>query len=104
MNDVNNYIRLNNSFDKSVIFRLGISGGFFSEYNNMLVCMLSLIHISGDLGVFSGGSDCVHTLFFAVAIPGLLLVAYTEQWCLQDIDMVPLDQVREKLEEEGDQQ
>lgn len=40
MNDVNNYIRLNNSFDKSVIFRLGISGGFFSEYNNMLVCML----------------------------------------------------------------
>lgn len=49
MNDVNNYIRLNNSFDKSVIFRLGISGGFFSEYNNMLVCMLSACSIKLDL-------------------------------------------------------
>lgn len=49
MNDVNNYIRLNNSFDKSVIFRLGISGGFFSEYNNMLVCMLYSCSIKLDL-------------------------------------------------------
>lgn len=49
MNDVNNYIRLNNSFDKSVIFRLGISGGFFSEYNNMLVCMYTACSIKLDL-------------------------------------------------------
>lgn len=49
MNDVNNYIRLNNSFDKSVIFRLGISGGFFSEYNNMLVCMLYCMQHKLDL-------------------------------------------------------
>ena len=70
-----------------------------------VTCAVLLAATIGALAhVFSGGSDCVHTLFFAVAIPGLLLVAYTEQWCLQDIDMVPLDQVREKLEEEGDQQ
>ena len=61
---------------------------------------LSQTFESGDLGVFPGGGDCVHALFLAVAIPGLLFVAYAEQRRLQDIDMVPLDQVREELKEE----
>ena len=34
------YQILNNSFKKRVVFRLGDTAGFFSEYNNMILCML----------------------------------------------------------------
>lgn len=36
-----NYKRINGSFKKSMVFRLGAGKvGFFSEYNNMLLCMI----------------------------------------------------------------
>lgn len=34
------YRQLNNSFRQKLVFRLGASAGFFSEYNNMLLAML----------------------------------------------------------------
>ncbi len=34
------YIALNNSFKKKLVFRLGADSGFFSEYNNMVLGML----------------------------------------------------------------
>ncbi len=34
------YREINNSFDKKLIFHLGCDGGFFSEYNNMILAML----------------------------------------------------------------
>lgn len=37
------YKKLNASYSRELIFRLGIGGGFFSEYNNMLVVMLYCI-------------------------------------------------------------
>ena len=35
-----NYISLNLSFEKTMVFRLGVDSGFFSEYNNMVLAML----------------------------------------------------------------
>ncbi len=40
MSLVENYIVLNNSFKKRLVYRLGIDAGFFSEYNNMILGML----------------------------------------------------------------
>lgn len=34
------YTKLNNSFKKKLVFRLGMEAGFFSEYNNMILAML----------------------------------------------------------------
>lgn len=34
------YQKMNESFGKELVFKLGIGGGFFSEYNNMIVSML----------------------------------------------------------------
>lgn len=34
------YTKLNNSFKKRLVFRLGMEAGFFSEYNNMILAML----------------------------------------------------------------
>ncbi|MDR0681835.1 MAG: hypothetical protein LBG15_08320 [Dysgonamonadaceae bacterium] len=34
------YEKLNNSFKRKLIFHLGYDGGFFSEYNNMILAML----------------------------------------------------------------
>ncbi len=35
-----NYLELNNSFKKELVFYVGLSSGFFSEYNNMILSML----------------------------------------------------------------
>ncbi len=37
---VYNYNQLNNSFDKTLVFRVGIQAGLFSEINHMLLAML----------------------------------------------------------------
>lgn len=37
---VNQYNQLNNSFKKTLVFRIGSEAGFFSEYNNMILAML----------------------------------------------------------------
>jgi hypothetical protein len=34
------YTKLNKSFKKKLVFRLGVEAGFFSEYNNMILAML----------------------------------------------------------------
>lgn len=34
------YTALNNSFQKTLVFRLGVDSGYFSEYNNMILAML----------------------------------------------------------------
>jgi hypothetical protein len=39
-NNLENYTKLNNSFKKKLVFRIGINSGFFSEYNNMILAML----------------------------------------------------------------
>ena len=36
----NDYIRVNNSFRRKCIFRIGVSEGFFSELNNMIFALL----------------------------------------------------------------
>lgn len=41
MNDLLvNYQKLNSSFRKKLVFRIGMEAGFFSEYNNMVLAML----------------------------------------------------------------
>lgn len=35
-----NYTRLNNSFEKKMTFHLGVDAGFFSEFNNMVLAIL----------------------------------------------------------------
>ena len=35
-----NYYKLNNSFRKKLVFRMGGDAGFFSEYNNMVLAMI----------------------------------------------------------------
>jgi len=37
---LSNYTKLNNSFKKKLVFRLGVEAGFFSEYNNMVLAIL----------------------------------------------------------------
>ena len=37
---LSNYIKLNKSFRRTLVFRMGDSGGFFSEYNGMILAML----------------------------------------------------------------
>ena len=37
--NVKDYNKLNNSFKKKLVFRIGESAGFFSEYNNMVLAM-----------------------------------------------------------------
>jgi hypothetical protein len=46
-----NYTRINNSFKKKLVFRLGVEAGFFSEYNNMVLAMLYCLkhHIKFEL-------------------------------------------------------
>ncbi len=36
----NQYIAINNSFEKTLVFHIGADSGFFSEYNNMLIAMV----------------------------------------------------------------
>lgn len=37
---IQNYNKLNNSFDKTLVFRVGIESGFFSEINHMFMAVL----------------------------------------------------------------
>ncbi len=40
MNLVNEYTKLNNSFDKTLLFGVGLKAGFYSEINNMILGVL----------------------------------------------------------------
>ena len=84
-------------------------GQLFIRLIRMVVVPLvvaTLIAGSAGLGNASKiGKIAVKTiLFFAVTIDGLLFVTNSEKGRLKDIDMFLFDQIREKLEEEGDQQ
>lgn len=40
MNIIEEYIKINNSFKKTVVYRIGDEAGFFSEYNNMVLAII----------------------------------------------------------------
>lgn len=37
---IDEYRRINKSFKRVLIFKIGLNSGFFSEYNNMILAML----------------------------------------------------------------
>ena len=47
------YHKLNNSFKKKLVFRLGVDSGFFSEYNNMVLAMLYCLRHSIKFELYS---------------------------------------------------
>ena len=49
-----NYYKLNNSFQKKLVFRLGVDSGFFSEYNNMVLAMLYCLKHQIKFELYSG--------------------------------------------------
>lgn len=66
MNLLNSYTKLNNSFKESMIYHIGGTSGFFSEYNNMILGMLyclrhqirfHLYSADANFGAKSGWTD-----------------------------------------------
>lgn len=57
MDIVNEYVQLNQSFKQQVVFKLGIGGGFFSEYNNMLVSILYCLQHRIQFKLDSSGAN-----------------------------------------------
>lgn len=51
------YKELNNSFTKHMIFHLGVEGGFFSEYNNMILAMLYCLDNSIRFTLYSSDAN-----------------------------------------------
>ena len=47
------YRKLNNSFGRKLVFRLGQKAGFFSEYNNMLLAMVYCLEHSIRFSLYS---------------------------------------------------
>jgi len=53
-----NYIRLNDSFKKkNLTYRLGVSAGFFSEYNNMILAMLYCLEKKIQFKLYSNDAN-----------------------------------------------
>ncbi len=48
-----NYAETNESFEKKLVFHLGSRSGFFSEYNNMLLCMIYCLQHRIQFQLFS---------------------------------------------------
>src|SRR5690606_19236228 len=59
---------------------------------------------SGDFWIFAEFPNGFDFFLVGIAVDGLLLVADTEQWSGEDVQMTPADEFREKLQEEGDHQ
>ncbi len=72
--------------------------------NKLVRGYLSQTLEAGNLRVWSEISYRLLPLLIAVAVTGLLLVAYPEEGCLKDIYMSLSDEVREELEEESQQE
>ena len=56
---------------------------------------------SGNLSIFAEVLDGFDAFLVGIAITGLFLVAYAEQWCLQNVDVSFLDEVGKELQQEG---
>lgn len=53
---LDNYTRLNNSFQDKLVFHLGADAGFFSEYNNMILAMLYCLKHKIRFSIYSGSA------------------------------------------------
>ncbi len=51
--DIQKYNKLNNSFNKKLVFHLGAGAGFFSEYNNMILAMLYCLNEKIKFSIYS---------------------------------------------------
>lgn len=51
------YKKLNNSFKKHVVFKIGDDAGFFSEYNNMILSMAYCLRNKIQFKLFSGDAN-----------------------------------------------
>lgn len=47
------YRQINESFDKKLVFHLGSRSGFFSEYNNMILCMIHCLQENIQFQLYS---------------------------------------------------
>lgn len=70
------YNRLNNSFIRKLVFRLGYDGGFFSEYNNMVFAILFCLNKRIKFTLSS-----INNNFSEVG-----WVEYFEEFCPEDFD------------------
>ncbi|MDR3061429.1 MAG: hypothetical protein LBU57_04880 [Dysgonamonadaceae bacterium] len=57
MNLLNSYTKLNNSFKESMIYHIGGTSGFFSEYNNMILGMLYCLRHQIKFYLYSGDAN-----------------------------------------------
>ncbi len=51
------YIHINGSFKRKVVFRVGLDAGFFSEYNNMILAMAWCLRNEYEFQLFSKNSN-----------------------------------------------
>ncbi|GHT41464.1 hypothetical protein AGMMS49965_11290 [Bacteroidia bacterium] len=56
-NRLENYTRLNNAFKKTLVFRVGIDAGFFSEYIDMILAMLYCLDNKIKFTLYSKGAN-----------------------------------------------
>lgn len=61
MHHVKNYNQLNNSFKKTLVFKIGDEAGFFSEYNNMILCMLYCLENNIKFVLSSKNANFAHS-------------------------------------------
>ncbi len=57
MTTLENYISLNASFRKKMVFNLGVEAGFYSEYNNMILGMLYCLQNKISFNLYSANAN-----------------------------------------------
>lgn len=54
---LDSYVLLNNSFKKKMVFNIGVEAGFYSEYNNMILCMLYCLENKISFSLYSSNAN-----------------------------------------------
>ena len=54
---IDEYRRINKSFKRVLIFKIGLNSGFFSEYNNMILAMLYCLENRIQFKLSSNGAN-----------------------------------------------
>lgn len=54
---IDEYRRINKSFKRVLIFKIGLNSGFFSEYNNMILAMLYCLENRFKFKLSSNGAN-----------------------------------------------